>query len=547
MQSASNWRPAGALQWPTLRKAGTGILALVAVAVGLPRASAVDAAEPAPAVRSAQPESLPDFIYCRLEAGEKTIRIPAGEYRVVPDNGTHLRLENLHGVTLDGTGVTFICTETTRAILAENCTDLKLKGFTIDYDPLPFTQGTIVEISPDRKSHTVEIQAGFPPAESATTFKHSIYTPEGELRYGEYHNLQLEVLPGNRLRIFDLHPNKDGGEQLGDTVVISSEHLTGRYDPHAVHLDGCTGTVIEDVTLYASPCFGFYEERSSGSVYRRCVIDRKPGRLHSLNADAFHSKFARVGPQILSCSAGWMGDDAVNICGSYHVVTGVEGDRVRVLAKRSLDIEVGDTVQLLDRDGRRLPEATVLAIESDGTRTDADTRGLEELNILPPVRELLKRSYLITLDVAPEMAFGGVIGSSSRMGNGFTIRDCTFGHNRSRGILVKASDGEISGNRLTDSRMQAIKVAPEYIWLESGYSEDLIIRDNIIERPGAQAILIGAFGPWPIHRAIDIINNTIVSDVFPCIEIQGLDDGIVEGNSFHRLDGSPVDNPVWTH
>src|SRR5690606_7979763 len=39
---------------------------------------------------------------------------------------------------------------------------LTLKNLTIDYDPLPFTQGTIVNIDPSGKWYDVRIDPGYP-------------------------------------------------------------------------------------------------------------------------------------------------------------------------------------------------------------------------------------------------------------------------------------------------------------------------------------------------------------------------------------------------
>lgn len=43
---------------------------------------------------------------------------------------------------------------------------------------------------------------------------------------------------------------------------------------------------------------------------------------------------------------------------------------------------------------------------------------------------------------------GSAVCNPLRTGNGFVVKDCDFGHNRSRGILIKASKGEVTGNRI---------------------------------------------------------------------------------------------------
>ena len=38
-------------------------------------------------------------------------------------------------------------------------------GLTIDYDPLPFTQGRIVSLSEDKRVHEIELFDGYPTAD----------------------------------------------------------------------------------------------------------------------------------------------------------------------------------------------------------------------------------------------------------------------------------------------------------------------------------------------------------------------------------------------
>lgn len=480
---------------------------------------------------------LPDMIEAAILRGDAGIRIPPGRYYVRPEDGTHLRLEGVSDFTIYAAGVEMVCSETTRAILIEDCENITIRGLTIDYDPLPYTQGTIVAISGDRKSHTIRIDEGYPPAESAIVFKHLIYTPAGELRYGHYYRMEIEALPGNQLRISGLHPHKDGGEALGDKVIISSETLVGRYDPHAIHLYNSFGSVLEDVTIFASPCFGFFEEHSSRTVFRRCVVDRREGRLHSLNADAFHSKFAEVGPRLENCRAMWMGDDGINICGAYHIVLAAEGANLRVLAKRVMDIQAGDPVELLDADGSRLPPAEVLSILKAGQRTEADAANLEGLDLLPDVVDLLQQVYIIELDRPVEISAGSVVGSLNRMGNGFAIIDSEFGNIRSRGILVKAGNGLISGNTLVNCHLEGIKISPEYLWLESGTSRNLRVEDNCIFYSKGNSLLIDNIGSATLHEAIQIVGNEIRSDSYPLIRIRGLDGGGLFENDLRNAEG----------
>lgn len=94
---------------------------------------------------------------------------------------------------------------------------------------------------------------------------------------------------------------------------------------------------------------------------------------------------------------------------------------------------------------------------------------------------------------APLM-LGGSICASNRIGNGWSVRNCNFGCNRWRGILIKAIHVEIAGNRMEGCWMPAILVSLEYWWLEVGSSSDLRITGNTFTACHGVPIQIEAIG-----------------------------------------------------
>lgn len=488
--------------------------------------------------------SLQKIVDTGLAAGDSVIRIPPGRYEVAPVNGSHLSLKGLRDVTIDARDVEMVCSETTLAILVENCVNLRIEGLTIDYDPLPFTQGRIVEISADRKSHIIEIMEGFPPASDDYIFKHSIYTAEGELRFGNYYQYQLEVLSDGRLKVFGLSNRVDGGEEVGDIVVVSNRHLSGRYIPHAIMVNDSLGTVFDGVTIYSSPCFGFFEQDSSGSIYRNCVVDRRAGRVHSLNADAFHSKHAEVGPQIIGCKAMWQGDDSINICGDYYLIADSQEDWLRILSTNRVRIQKGDLLQLVTAEGERLDDAIAVEIQRVGSLSEADTEIVSKTRIHRNKSNGMRHAYKLRLDRKVDLQPGSIVASENRMGNGFSVIDNEFGNNRSRGILIKASHGEISGNKLINTHMQSILIAPEYHWLESGFSSNLKVVNNQIIHPRREAIYIKGIGPFPGHQHLRVEDNFIRTDVRPALRIESVRNGQVSGNQIVNTDGLPLKNAI---
>jgi hypothetical protein len=547
-----------------------GLLLLVAIGA---RAAEQRAAEP----DTGKPFDLQQFIDSELKAGKKRVVVPPGRHRVTPadfkrsevaggDVSTlqvaaggetlriHLLLTGLDGVEIAAEGAEMICTEPTAAITFVNCRNVMFSGLTIDYDPLPFTQGRITGLSPDKLVHEIELFPDYPAAAAGTGWKYEIFAPDtGLLRFGSYYDFTIDRLGDRALRLTKTGPSKSepGTERVGDIVALGSVDWTSGILPHAVFLNACTGTRLEDVTLHAAACFGFFEWGCDGSTYRRCRVDRRPPasdprpravpRMRSLNADAFHSKHAAQGPRYLECVARFMGDDCVAINGDYYLVTECTSGKARVLAKHTMRIKKGNTVEVTTVAGRRATAPTVLDVAPAGTITDAEKEYLQAQPLDGHMKNtecgVLATAYEVTLEEPLNMPRGSVIAPADAVGNGFLVEGCDFGFNRSRGAIIKAGRGSIVGNRFTENWMEAVILAPEFWWLEAGCGDDITIEGNTISRCHDTAIRVAAFlhseRPLPAgaHNRITIKGNAIKDCPAPQIHVTSTDGLTVRGNT----------------
>lgn len=503
-------------------------------------------------------EDLRGILESGITSGAKEIVIPPGRYRVTPKNREHLRLAGVSDVTILAGGVEMICTETTRALTIENCRNLKIVGLTIDYDPLPFTQGRIVAISEDKSRLDVEIIEGFPEPGSGKGSV-EIFDPATSRLRGRVTYFSTRCEPSGPLKATLIKSNAqpDPAEQVGDIALIKAAYAPGGEIPHAIMASNCEGLTLEKVTLFASNSFGFFETGCDGSKYVECRVDRRPAaedttareipRLRSLNADAYHSKNARRGPLYERCVAKFMGDDAIAVNGDFHFVTRCEGATLRVLAKHQMTMRPGDEVQIFAYDGRRLENRKIVSIEPDAARSEDELRLIESQEMNEGLRKNgLAQAFRVVLDGEIAVPPGTLICSADRIGNGFVIRDCQLGFNRSRGILVKAGHGEISGNQIEGSVGTSILVSPEFWWLEAGLSDDLVISNNRISDGGGMGIAVVAVGgdrslaPAGAFRNITIRNNTIQGGPAPGLlaaSIQGL---VEQGNTVETHPGKSL-------
>jgi len=528
---------------------------------------------PANEAVAAKELDLQALIQNAIDAGQKKIVVPPGKYCVSPKNDAHLILKNLADITIIADGVEMICTQTRPALVFKNCRNIHVKGFTIDYDPLPFTEGRIVAMPPDKSWVEFEIIDGYPEnqlVERIEFFDPTTRELRRETPFCWVKNFQS--LGNHRYRVAkrpDYRYNAAWDtEQVGD-ILVTNNWFPDRGSDSAVTLTNCAEMTLEDITLYASSCLGFVEKNCDASTYLHCKIDRRPPetdlvkrgfpRMRSLNADAFHIANAKKGPAIIGCTAKFMGDDCVNIHGTYHIITACNGNQLRIATLHGIQIQPGDPVEFLPFDGERPANAVAVKIEPDGPMKESEKAFFEKAGLVPSHRETLLGGnapfFKISLDRPVELPMGSAICSSRNVGNGFLVKDCDFGYNRSRGILIKASQGQVIDNTISHTWMAAVLVSPEYSWLEAACSSDVVVRGNKIigcRRPAIDIAAPGGNGkplPSGAHRNISITDNSFVHSVWPNITATSTDDLVIQDNLLTPESPSDFVPPIvlpWT-
>ena len=449
---------------------------------------------------------------------KRVVTIPAERYRVAPRGGCHLLLSGLTNVTVNATGVELVCTAYANALVITNCSGLTVKGLSIDYDPLPWTQGRVTAVDAKARTAEVEIAEGYP--------DHDILTFKNQ--YFDAVTRELLDLPGaarferSGLRRLRAHWNKGVKLPSKGTLFVSNvahpvmaKFLEGPDDySRAIHavvqVDSCE-TRFEDVTVWASPWFSFFERDCDGTVYDRCRVDRRSpeadperrgmARLRASNSDAFHCTRAARGPKVKNCIARYMEDDGVNVHGLYHFISAAHGTELRVLGQGGMNLRSGDAVELLDAKGNLLPDARVVSVSPDDPRemTSEERACLKRLDMRPYFRDHWRpNAYRVTLDRAEPLAFGSVIVSLAHAGGGFEVTDSIIGHTRARGVLVRARDGLVSRNEITDTGLPAVLLVSEPWWLEGGTPLGTRVEDNTVLRCRAEP---------PIQRKVPTVQR----------------------------------------
>ena len=99
---------------------------------------------------------IQDRIAAALAAKASEVRIPSGTYRV----DSPLRFNAVKDFKVEAAGVMMICTHNGGALAFDRAVNVEVHGLIVDYDPLPFTQGTIIAAADDWSSIDVRLHAG---------------------------------------------------------------------------------------------------------------------------------------------------------------------------------------------------------------------------------------------------------------------------------------------------------------------------------------------------------------------------------------------------
>lgn len=511
-----------------------------------------------------RPQDLQPLIDRAIAQRDSELVIPPGEYRLTPptERAPHLKIHGADGLRIVADGVTLVCTKLNQAIDIANCRGLTLQGLTIDHDPLPFTQGTVQAVSPDRRFLDVRLDAGYPAL--GDRIRASIWDARGErIKPGTWTRFggAFQTLPDGVVSFDQGRPFTDGVTP-GDRIVFSNAYTTA----HGIIVRDCSNTVIREVTLHASTCFGILENDGDGNRYEGVRITPGPPpagasqpRILSTLADGFHSKFARRGPTVQDCLFERMGDDGIAINGDFMLVADADASTaapsLTLAFKRKLGLAVGDRVLARNRaTGVPTGEARIVAVEPADAAVTATLPALVAQH-LPELREResFKQAWRFTLDGPIHAAAGDLAASPDRTGAGFVVRGNTIRNHRARGILVKAPEGVIEGNTIEGSSMSGIVLSPEVeMWMEADFSHDVMIRGNTVRdvnlsapNPGsmfAGAISVTAPSLTPAggHRRITIENNVVEGGAGPALLVTSADTVTIRGNRFvgtHQLPG----------
>ena len=433
------------------------------------------------------------------------------------------------------------------AFVPQECNNVFLKDFSIDYDPLPFTQGTIVGTNPTSGYFDLDIDSGFPllsePWFAEAEWRWGmIFDPnKPRLKTGAPDHVFVDSWSHLHDRLWRLQASSRYRHciecmDIGDRFV----HLARRGSGHnfAIFFDNCRNSGIENVTVYAACCGTTGAVACDGITVRGLTVRRRPDstRLISTNADGHHCQRNRRGPLIEGCYFEGIADDGINIYTLPSIVTEViSTTRLRVKDANLGLIRKFDVLQITNpRSGTILDEVKAVDVQGDMVTLEHPVEGVT---------------------AGTDHTNADTIYNLSGCGQGYVIRNNHFIGNRRHGILLRAGGGLVEGNLIEEVSGLGIVVTNEPNWPEGPMTQDVTIRNNTIKNVGyadeyssnayAGAIQIKGdklgygLAEGHVQRQIRIENNKIVNSPCAAIFVGAAHNVWITGNSSEALPDAP--------
>ena len=455
-----------------------------------------------------------------------------------------LQISDAHHLVINGQGSTLLITHPeVGGINTDNSSDIVIRDLTIDYDPLPYAQGTISQVNLSENWFELRVDSGFmepdQPCFDLAMSKWGLTIREeedGGRRYGPIAVFSSEwEKTGDKLWRFHVeadgnyNPLTSAGLKTGETYI----HMARNYSM-AVAARNCDQLLWENITVHASPGLAFYPHITSHHTIRNCHVKVKEGRVFSTNADGIHMRGSRGNVLIDSCSFQGMADDGINVHSSAMSITAQPAPNQVRVKKHTYSVQPGDSLLLIYSE--RAEAGPVVKV----------THVLEETWY-----------WVLTLDrELPSLSSGEGFTTSdnlynlSEAANPFVIRNCHFGDYRGRGILVSARGGLIENNDFELREGWSVIFNYESTrWAEGPIAQDITVRNNDFNAKGglAPAILSVLYGrdgstDSPVISPVRSFRNLVIEENRfseygkPVIELSNAQEVQIRNNRIHCSD-----------
>jgi hypothetical protein len=336
---------------------------------------------------------------------------------------------------------------------------LTITSLSIDFDPLPFTAGYVVNVTdtyldlqvqpPHQADIGRQVQAilRYDVASMRPAFGSNTYE-----KYQTPPNVNTSLVSPGILRI----PLASRSEFIiGDAIV--ARYL---FRNHAIYAQDVTDLTIQSITTYTSWCMGNYALRAR----RLNVIDyhvlRKGDRWMSTIVDCMHFADAREYINIFDSQCESMGDDGLNVHATYLPVTQVINSSALVIqslnSPEKLNFGIGTHLEFTTHTQPFTTYATGAIATSSVVSSDS-------------------RLFTFTNPINASIGDWAIVADAPVL----TIRNFTVSHNRARGVLLETRNIHMTKSLFNATSGPAVYFQPSMFWHEGPTARNATLDENL--------------------------------------------------------------------
>lgn len=271
-----------------------------------------------------------------------------------------------------------------------NCENIKLQNFTVDWDRPFIYQGEYLEVTDQH------IDMKFDHSEYPYLIEDSLFyltgeawkaRPSGwfiiydkdkkEIVYRTYDSNNRSVFSGKAAEIGPGVVRFFGKPCIKPDPGTIETIYAGTYITDCIQIFDCKNTILKIITVYHGLSTGFYGRRSENITMDNVnmSINEKKGRVFSVIADASHFTICKGLIKIENCSHTGQGDDWINVRGQNNPIASIV-DKYSLITVRPRQQPItreGDEIWFINKESvQRCEFRTVKSIEAvliDGKAT----------------------------------------------------------------------------------------------------------------------------------------------------------------------------------
>ena len=509
--------------------------------------------------------------------GEAAARTPArvvfaagAEYRVAPERRL-FSLSKVSDLEIDGNGAMFVITNPVAGFIQFNrCERVTLRNVVIDYDPVPFSVGTVLSVDKEAGTFTLRADPGMAEFDAPHMLKSWHFgvtldasTP-GRMKTG---SLLVVSASSNLVREGDAIVIPLPGKEVAGTFAPGDKYVHFARKDTAELFGGeeSDELVFLDNTIYAAPAGHHTLLRCSDVKVLGCRMVIRPGRWHAGNADGVHVRSSKIGPWVEGCTFEGIGDDAVAIYSKGIAVLDKPSDTTLRLDRGFFSLEPGTSFVVFDpSSGAPLAENLTVNTVTD-VRESADFPAHKLVDFSPGFAGGLAAQFTEAPAVKSETkreqheqrikdAWRHLqVFDRSAQHDQLMVRRNVMKQVRRFGVIIRAENGAVEENEFIQTSDAAVTLHNEpYFWRNGLHSRNILIQNNTMRDcnfignnrvQGAINVVLRKLAPekkpgvrndvateWRGHRDITIRGNTISEWRGNAIWVQSAEDVAISGN-----------------